>query len=98
MGQQESRKAQLEIDGKPQPEMIADPIYQPLSSWVEKTNKSMSDTPVIISALVMGMLLMLMQMLRGRRFMEKNPMAASVPNTVEINAARTATLLSLIHI
>ena len=35
---------------------------------------------------------MLMQMLRGRRFMEKNPMAASVPNTVEINAARTATL------
>ena len=28
MGQQESRKAQLEIDGKPQPEMIADPIYQ----------------------------------------------------------------------
>ena len=44
----------------------------------------------MMSALVMGMLLMLIKIVRGRRFMEKKPMAASVPNTVEISVASTA--------
>ena len=46
----------------------------------------------MMSALVMGMLLMVMSRWRGLRLMEWKPMAAAVPSTVAITAASTDTV------
>ena len=56
------------------------------------TNSSIRLTPVMMSALVMGMLLMVISRCRGRRFMAWKPMAAAVPRTVAISAASTDTV------
>ena len=62
------------------------------SRFPVNTNSSIRETPVMMSALVMGMLLMVMSRLRGRRFMEKKPMAAAVPRMVAMTEASTDTV------
>ena len=61
------------------------------SAWPANTNSSIMDTPVMMSALVMGMLLTVRQAFRGRRFMLEKPMAAAVPTTVATAVARADT-------
>ena len=61
------------------------------SACPANTNSSIMDTPVMMSALVMGMLLTVRHAFRGRRFMLEKPMAAAVPATVAMAVARTDT-------
>ena len=63
----------------------------PFQALMASRKSSIMDTPVMISALVRGMLLTVRQMLRNRRRRLRNPMAAAVPMTVEITAARAET-------
>ena len=49
------------------------------------------DTPVMMSALVRGILFTVMHTWRVRRFRLRKPMAAAVPMTVEMTAASTDT-------
>ena len=49
------------------------------------------DTPVMISALVRGMLFTVRHAVRARRRMEEKPMAAAVPATVAMSVARMET-------
>ena len=49
------------------------------------------DTPVMMSALVRGMLFTAIYSPRARRFMLEKPMAAAVPTTVAMSVASTET-------
>ena len=62
-------------------------LPQPLKN---ATNSRHMETPVTISGLTMGKLVMFIMTFFGIRFMRLMPTAAMVPSTVEANAETTA--------
>ena len=72
------------------------PRLLPPNSRTADTNSSISDTPVTISGLTMGKLVIFIIMRLGRRFRELMPIAAMVPSTVDA-AADTAAMNSVLR-
>ena len=66
------------------------PRLLPPNRLTAATNRSIMETPVTISGLTMGKLVMFIMTFFGIRFMRLMPTAAMVPSTVEANAETTA--------
>ena len=67
------------------------PSEEPPSRRVAKTNSSIIETPVTISAFMTGMLFTVIRGVRHRRRILARPMAAKVPATVAISVESTDT-------
>ena len=71
-------------------------VTKPNSRFIlaaKNTNSSMSDTPVTISGLMIGILVTFMTTALGTFLMPLMPIAAKVPRTVETILAATAMIM-----